>query len=364
MRKLIGVLMVFGMLIVFCSGSVLAQTTPIHWKMVSPWAPNQLYIEIDRTFSKLVNEMTGGRLQIKLFAGGELVPLMGIFDAVSKGSVECAGDWSTFWGGKNSAFDLISTLPMGFSQYDFPTWYYQAGGKDICSWLYGKYNMVYFMSAAVPSDSAWRTRVPIKTLADFKGKKLRTVGSAQGHILRKLGGSQVPVAPAEIYQALQMGVIDGGEFGDPATDWGMGLGEVTKYNTTPSWHSPGGMFGIIINKDAWNKLPDDLKGIVEHAAAATVAYIGPMQDYMSIKGLENFNKKGVQVFRLSNEDLNVIEKYSWEYIEQEAKKNPDYLKVVLSTFQYLKDFRDIRAYKEPFNFGRNPTTLPNLPGLK
>jgi TRAP-type mannitol/chloroaromatic compound transport system substrate-binding protein len=213
-------------------------------------------------------------------------------------------------------------------------------------------------------ESGIRTNVPIKNLADYKGKKLRMSGKAQGHILKKLGASQVMLAGAEIYQALQLKTIDGAEFCSDSIDWGMGFGEVTKFNIGPGWHQPASLLGAMINKDEWNKLPAEYKKIIDIAAQASCSYMSTWYEYENTSAIEKFRKAGTQTFKLNNEELKVLEGYSWEYLLEEGKRNPDFLKVALSQFQYLKDFRVTRDKQDPFGQGRNPFTLPNLPGLK
>jgi TRAP-type mannitol/chloroaromatic compound transport system substrate-binding protein len=365
MKKLIGFFIVILMCICLTVSFSLAQTAKTaHWKLVTTWTPAINLIEADKYFAKLVGEISGGRLKITVHPAGELVPAMEVFGAVSKGTFEIGGDWPNYWSGKNSAFDLLGSYPMGLCQYDYINWYYHAGGRDIFNWLYGKYNMVYFPHSVTPMESGIRSLVPIKTLADYKGKKLRMSGKAQGYILKKIGASQVMLAGGEIYQALQMKTIDGGEFCSDSVDWGMGFGEVTKYNIGPGWHQPSSLLGVMINKEAWNNLPNDLKKVIEIAAQASCSYMSSYYEHLNIEAIEKFKKAGTQTLKLSNEDLKVIEKYSWEYLLEEAKRNPDFLKVALSQFQYLKDFRTTRNKQEPFGQGRNPFTIPNLPGLK
>ncbi len=366
MKKLLGILIAVAVIISFGYSFSFAQTAakPLQWKLVSTWTPAINLIDADKYFAKLVGELSGGRLKITVHPAGELVPAMEVFGAVSKGTFECGGEWPNYWAGKNSAFDLLGSYPMGLCQYDYINWYFHAGGKDIFNWLYGKYNLVYFPHSVTPMESGIRTRVPIKTLADYKGKKLRMSGKAQGHILRKLGASQVMLAGGEIYQALQMGTIDGAEFCSPSIDWGMGFAEVTKFNIGPGWHQPSSLLGAMINKDAWNKLPDDLKKVVEYAAAAGCSVMSSYYETLNIEAIEKFKKAGTQVFKLTNEDLKKIEEYSWEYLLEESKRNPDFHKIALSQIQYLKDFRTTRDVQEPFSQGRNPFKIPNLPGLK
>jgi TRAP-type mannitol/chloroaromatic compound transport system substrate-binding protein len=365
MKKFAGmciVVVLFSFLIVTSGFAQAAKT--FTWKLVSTWTPAINLIEADKYFVKLVNELSAGRLKVTVHPAGELVPAMEVFNAISKGTFEMGGEWPNYWAGKNSAFDLLGSYPMGLCQYDYVNWYYHAGGKDIYNYLYGKFNMLYFTHSVTPMESGIRTLVPIKTLADYKGKKLRMSGKAQGHILRKLGASQVMLAGGEIYQALQMKTIDGAEFNSDACDWGMGFGEVTKYNIGPGWHQPSSLLGVMINKDAWAKLPEDLKKVVEYAAYASCSYMSAWFEQQNVEALEKFKKSGTQVFNLNNNELKTLEGYSWEYLLEESKQNPDFLKVAVSQFQYLKDFQGIRSKQEPFGQGRNPFTIPNLPGLK
>ncbi|KJS28707.1 MAG: hypothetical protein VR64_22975 [Desulfatitalea sp. BRH_c12] len=366
MKKKKSFVIAIAAMTIFCAGLglVSAAEKPIKWTMVSTWTPTINLLEGDKNFAKLVNELSNGRLQISVSPAGELVPATAVFDSVSKGSVECGGDWPSYWAGKNSAFDLLGSFPMGLGQYDAINWYYHGGGKKVFDDLFGKYNMKYFLTAVSPMESGIRARVPIKTLEDYKGKKLRMSGKAQGHILQKLGAAQVMVSGGEIYQALQMATIDGAEFCSPSIDWKMGFAEVTKYNIGPGWHQPSSTFGVMINKGAWEKLPDDLKVIVERASIANVAYMSSWYEATNIEALNQFVASGHEIFKLSEEELKKIENYAWEYLVEEAKKNPDYQTAALSMFQFLKDFQPTRDVQQPFSQGRKPYSWPNLPGLK
>lgn len=362
MKRFVVVAMVVLLMGISTSGALAQQA--IKWKMVSTWSPSIDLIEGDRNFAKLVGELSNGRLQITVSPAGELVPAASVLDTVSKGGAECGGDWPNYWAGKNSAFDLLGSFPMGLSQYDYVNWYYHYGGKKIFDWLYGKYNVVYFLTSVSPAESGIRSAKPIKNLADYKGKKLRMSGKAQGYILKKLGAAQVMVSGGEVYQALQMATIDGAEFSAPSIDWKMGLGEVTKYNIGPGWHQPAATFGVLINKAAWEKLPADLKVIVEKAAQANVAYMSSWFETMNIEADYNFKKSGTTNYKLSNNDLKQIEQYAWEYLIDESNKNKDFQTVAVSMFQYLKNMQMTRTNQEPFSQGRNPFTMPKLPGLK
>ncbi len=365
MKKLYGIIVVIiaavFMTMALFTISAIAET--IKWRLVTCWPVGSPSLESDQLFARSVYELSGARLQITVHPAGEIVPMQAVFDTVSKGAVEMGGDWPSYWGNKNSAFDLLGSYPMGLAQHDLINWYLKYGGHDIYNYLYGKYNMVFVIRGCNPVASCIRSIKPIKSLADFKGKKIRMAGRAQGYILQKAGAVQVTTAPGEINQALQTGTLDAASFNTPAMDWSVGMA-MTKYNIAPAWNQPSAVGGIIINKDAWNTLPPDLKKIIEVAGLETLLIQAANGDKEYGPFLEKFKESGTQVTKFSAKDLKQIEDWTWEYIVEEAKKNPDYNKVATSMFQYLKDFSATRDYQQPFSHGRNPLTFPKLPNLK
>jgi len=187
MKKLFGILSISFFLVALMTSLAMAQAKPIEWKMISTWTPAINLIEADKYFVKVVNELSGGRFKITLHPAPELVPPNNVFDAISKGNFPIGGEWPNYWAGKNTVFDLLGSYPMGLCQYDYINWYYHHGGRAIYNEMYGKFNMVYFMHCVTPMESGIRTNTPIKSLADYKGKKLRMSGKAQGYMLKKTG---------------------------------------------------------------------------------------------------------------------------------------------------------------------------------
>jgi TRAP-type mannitol/chloroaromatic compound transport system substrate-binding protein len=341
---------------------VIAET--IKWRLISCWPVYSSLWQSSTRLTKTIYELSGGRLQITPHPAGELVPAAAVFDTVSKGAAEMGVDWATYWAGKNSAFDLLGSYPMTLSQYDVINWYNFGGGQDIFNYMYGKYNMIYFINGITPVGSGIRSRMPIRSLADLKGKKIRMSGKAAGYILQKAGAVQVQTPAGEISQALAAGTIDAASFNIPNVDWSLGMGEVTKYNIGPAWNMPSASGGVMINKDAWNSLPPDLKKIIEIALAESNEYHTSLAEWDNISYITKFREKGVIDTKWSDKDLKQIEEWTWEFIVEEAKKNPDYDKVATSMFQFLKDFRAMREHEVPFAQGRTPSTFPKLPHLK
>ena len=367
MKKFYGIIVaiivaVFVIMTIFAASAIAAET--IKWRMVSCWPSYSSISQSEKRFAKNVYELSGGRLQITDYAAGELVPTSAVFDTVAKGAAEMGQDYASYWAGKNSAFDLLGSLPMAMSQYDLINWYIHGGGHDIFNYMYGKYNMIYFLTGVTCVASGIRSRTPIRSLADLKGKKIRMSGRAAGYVLQKAGATPVMTAPGEIAQALAAGTIDAAAFNTPNIDMSIGLAEVTKYNIGPGWNQPFSSGGVMINKDAWNTLPPDLKKIIEVAATENLMTMSTLSEWDNSLALKKWQEKGIQVTKFSAKDLAQIEDWVWEFIAAEAQKNPDYDKVATSMFQYMKDFSQARDYEVPYAQGRNPSKWPKLPNLK
>ncbi len=149
------IIAVIFMIMAIFIAPVFAQT--IKWRLVSCWPAYSSISQSEKRFAKNIYELSGGRLQITTHPAGELVPSSAVFDTVSKGAAEMGADWATYWAGKNSGFDLLGSLPLALSQYDLINWYVHGGGNEIYNYMYGKYNMIYFITGVTSIASGIRS---------------------------------------------------------------------------------------------------------------------------------------------------------------------------------------------------------------
>ena len=348
LKKLIGMVV----LILLFSGTALAAEKKT-LKMSSVWTTGIDLIEIDKNYVKLVNELGGDALKITFFPGGDIVPPFELMNAVTTGTMDMGGDWGGYWAGKDEAFNIIGSHPMGLTATDYMIWIYQAGGLEIINEVYGKYDLVALPFGVHSSESGVRGHKPINTLADYKGLKTRMGGKIQGLVLKDIGGIQVMLAGSEVYQALQKNVIDAVEFNTPIVDLKLGLQEVTKYWATPAWHAPGAIFSVMINKKVWSGLSDQEKAILKTAAMANFTWSYTFFEYQNTTATKSFLDSGITVTRLSDADLSVIQQHVNKHTMESASKNPLFAKVALSQAEYLQKIGKWRDISQPFGHGRN-----------
>ena len=341
-----------------------AKEKRVRLKMSSVWSSGIQLIEVDRHFVKLVNRMGGKNFQIKFFDGGTMVPAFELFDTVANGTLDMGGDWGGYWPGKNEAFNIIGSHPLGLTIHDYVIWIYQGGGFELIQEVYGKYGLVALPFGGHGSESGIRGNKPINSIEDIKGMKIRMGGKLQGKVLKDLGGVQVNLAGSEVYQALEKGVIDASEYNIPSVDRMMGLQEITQYWASPAWHAPSAIFSVIINKKVWDGFSEAQQEMLKTAAMANFLWSYTFFEYNNISATKDFLDKGIKINKLKNDDLAKIQKSVNKHTLDVCKKNPLFAKIAYSQYKFLKDFSQWRSVADPFSHGRNVTNPPDLEAIK
>lgn len=342
-----------GFLSLMLAGAGVAAQAETSWQMTTTW-PNSLeLIEMDKHFVELANKLTAGDLKIEFFEGGSLVPAGEVFGAVESGTIQAGGDWPGYWAGRDAAFSPLSTTASLFNAVDYVNWIQQWGGKELYNEIYGKFGMVYLPYAVTNNESGFRTKEPIRSIDDLQGKRLRLSGLEQGRLLTQLGGSQVSMAGGEIYQSLERGVIDGAEFSTPNVDWSGGFQQVTQYWSTPGWHQSASIFGVMINKQAWDALSPETQEKLQIAADANLVWSLAFTEKRANDAYKQFQEVN-EITRMDDAALEKIQTMANAVIEEVACENPSSAKVYLSQLEYLQDYANWREASAPFNLGRTP----------
>ena len=218
-----------------------------------------------------IRALSNGRLDIQVSAAGEVVPAFGVLEAVGDGVAEMGHTASFYWQGKMAAASFFTTVPFGLTPSEHTAWIEAGGGQALWDDLYRPFGVKPFMGGNTGVCMGGWFRRELKSLADVRGLKLRSLGLG-GEVYRRLGATPQTTPPAEILTSLQSGVIDGAEFVGPGTDIALGLYRVAPFYYYPGFNKPNGTGECLVALKAWEALPADLKAIVAHACAAEANY--------------------------------------------------------------------------------------------
>ena len=243
-----------------------AKQEVIEWKMVTTWPKNFPGLGTGAEhLASSINEMSGGRLKVKVYAAGELVPPLEVFDAVSRGTAELGHGAAYYWKGKAPAAQFFTAVPFGMTAQEINSWIYHGGGMQLWEEVYEPFNIKPLTAGNTGVQMGGWFNKEINSLDDFNGLKMRIPGLG-GEVLEKLGGSPINLPGGEIFTALQTGTIDATEWVGPYNDLAFGLYKAADYYYYPGWHEPGSEMELLVNKDAYEALPNDLKAIVRAAS--------------------------------------------------------------------------------------------------
>ena len=308
----------------------------IRWKMQSAFASSLTHLGPGGVrFSKDIERMSGGKFELKFYEPGALIPPLECFDAVSRGSIESCWTTPGYDTGKYASLAFFTTVPFGPSVGEFLAWKWFGGGNQLRDEIYERHGMVARDCLCIgPETSGW-FRKEVKSIDELKGLKMRFFGLG-AQVMAKLGVSTQLLAAADIYPALERGVIDATEFSMPKMDINLGFHQIAKFNYFPGWHQQVSCGHLLIHKNAWDALPDQYKAMIEVAGRAQMAYTYAETEAMQFDAMaEMRDKHKVQIKRWSDKDLAAFEKAWLEVLQEELAKDPLFKKIA----DHYLDFR-------------------------
>lgn len=318
------------------SPQALADAPTLRWRLASsyPKSIDTIYGGAEHV-AKRVSEATGGKFQIRVFAGGEIVPGLQVFDAVQQGTVECGQSASYYYVGKNSAFAFDCVMPFGLTARQQNAWLYAGGGRTLLDDLFKRYNLVSLPCGNTGTQMGGWFRREIKSLADLKGLKMRIPGMG-GQILARLGVVPQTLAGSDVYPSLERGAIDAAEWVGPYDDERLGLHKAAKHYYFPGWWEGGPQLSIYINREKWDALPLAYRAIFE--AACTEANLQMLAEYdaRNPAALLRLAKQGVKLHPYPKEIMDAARKATFAFYDEESRKNPDFARI----YKAWKSFRD------------------------
>lgn len=336
-----------------------SEQTVYEWSLVTTWPKNFPGLgAAPENFAKLLDKMSNGRLKVKVYGANQLVPAMGVFGAVSSGSAQMGHSAAYYWRGKIPAAVFFTSVPFGMTAQELNGWLHYGGGLALWREIYAEHNLVPFAAGNTGVQMGGWFNKEINSLDDIQGLKMRIPGIG-GDVFSRAGGTAVNIPGGELYTALQSGVIDATEWVGPYNDLAFGFHQIAKYYYYPGWHEPGPTLEIIVNKEAYQGLPDDLQSMIE-AAARTVNQ-DMLDEYTARNNdalVELVNEHNVAVKPFPGDVLKSFAQMSEQLYGEYAANDPLFKRVYEHYSDYLYKVRGYHMLSEQAYLDAREAALP------
>lgn len=320
-----------------------ARAQTVKWRMVTSW-PRRLPgpgMSAER-IAERIRRLSNGRIDITVHAAGEVVPAFGVLDAVGNGVADIGHTAAFYWQGKMPAAAFFTTVPFGLTPAEHVAWIDAGGGQALWDELYAPFGVKPFMGGNTGVCMGGWFRGELKSLADLRGLKLRSLGLG-GEVYRRLGATPQTTPPTEILTSLQSGVLDAAEFVGPGSDIALGLYRVAPFYYYPGFNKPNGTGECIVALKTWNALSDDLKSIVGHACAAEATFALAEMERLNAQALEALvGTHKVKLMAFPNDLIDGARKQAADVLGEVAARSTIAAKV-------HKSYADFRARTAPWS---------------
>jgi TRAP-type mannitol/chloroaromatic compound transport system substrate-binding protein len=318
--------------------------TIFRWKLITTWPKNLPVLGTAPVrMTERIRKMSRGRLDIRVYGAGELVGAFEVFDAVSQGTAEMGNGASYYWRSKLPVAAIFSTVPFGLTAQEMNGWLQFGGGLELWQELYAPFDVVPMAAGNTGVQMGGWFNKEINGVEDLRGLKMRIPGLG-GEILERVGGVPVSMPGSEVFTSLQTGVIDATEWVGPYNDLAFGLHTVADYYYYPGWHEPGAAIESIVNRKAWDSLPEDLQVILETAVRAVNDEVLAEFTARNAEALETLvNEHGVEIRAFPDEVLASLHDAARSVVAEMAGDDPLNRRILESHSAFGKR---VRAYHE------------------
>ena len=305
----------------------------IKWKVQSHWpASSSSYKASLQVLADTIKERTNGRLILEPFAAGSLVPALEIFNAVKRGMIQMGTISPAYVRDQIEVAGIAAGLPYAFKNVWECAYYHKwLGFEKMIQEEAAKHGVFYSTDKVYPTELVLKK--PVKSLADFKGIKIRSSGVLQ-IFLTNIGAAASYLPGGEVYPSLASGVIDGAHWGAAQGAYSMKLYDVCKYHLLPGLNIAG-TDAWVVNQKAIDKLPEDIQAIFYDALKEQ--FWKRTNQYIYLEAItlaKAVQEKNVEVIYLPPEEQKKITEIAIQMWEEEAAKGPEAAKAL----QILKDF--------------------------
>ena len=236
------------------------------WTVQAANTAGDIAYTITEEWARGMERLTGGRLAIRLVPVGSIVQYNETLDAVAAGILDGHVTATVYFSGKDAGFALLGDLIAAYEHPDQMLAFMRHGGGDaLLRELYARHG-VHYVGGSTTGKEAFVSKIPLRGVADFAGVKLRAPEGMAQDIFQRIGAAPVNLPAAEVFTALERGVVDAADWSTFSMNDHLGFHEVARHPIYPGIHSMP-IIDFAVQPRRWAALSDDLKAIVEIAVA-------------------------------------------------------------------------------------------------
>lgn len=296
----------------------------VRWRMATSW-PESLDTIYGgaKTVCDRVRAMSNGRFDITPYAAGEIVPGLQVLDAVQDQTAQCGHTASYYYIGKNPALAFATSVPFGLTAQQQNAWLYHGGGLEAIHKIYADFGVISFPAGNTGAQMGGWFKRQIRTASDLKGLKMRIPGLG-GQVMSRLGVNVQVLPGGEIFLALDRNTIDAAEWVGPYDDEKLGLQKAAQYYYYPGWWEPGPTLEVLVNRVAWQQLPQYYREIFQTAAYEANLNMLAQYDALNQEAIARLIASGTQLTRYSDDILKAAQKQAFALYEENADQSASF----------------------------------------
>ena len=309
------------------------------WKIQTSW-PGGIGLDIFKDWCNGIVESTGGELAFQPFGAKDVVGAWQLFDAVKNGVLDAMNPFTLYWAGRMPASVFFSSYPLGpRTEGEWDTFFYGLGGLEIARELFAKHGM-YYVGHVQHGPNIIHSKVPIRSIEDFKGRKMRVPGGMVAELFSAAGARTTLLPGSEIFPALEKGTIDVADYVGPAINYALGFHQVTKYISMGppgfmSIYQPVDLMDLTVGMKSWNALSPQMRRFVEAEVHVYSDLHFARIQKADQDAWKKFDEAGTVVTRLSQEDVDKFTKLAVPLWFNWANKDKDAARVFKIQLDYM-----------------------------
>ena len=309
------------------------------WRIQSSW-PGGAGLQIFKDWCATIEEKTGGELAFQPFGANDVVGDFQLYDAVKNGVLEAINPFTIYAQGIIPAATFLTSYPLGLrNPHEWDVFYYGLGGLEIARELFAAQGMM-FVGPVHHGPNIIHSKVPIRSIDDFAGRKMRLPGGMVAEVFTEIGAETTVLPGSEIFPALEKGTIDVADYVGPAVNYALGFSQVTDYIVMGppgfmSLYQPVDLMDITVSMDAWNALSPEMRQFVEMETHVYSDMHHAAIQKADQEAWEKFEADGTEVTRLSQDDVELMTEVAVPIWFNYANRDKDAARVFKIQLDYM-----------------------------